>query len=138
MADIMDTEAGIMLVAEAMGIMSSKQVLRIMLALAFRGPLTLGEIKRAGLGRPNRILRHLKILEAEGYVKRVRRRFTHGPPGRRKNKTFYHYFCTDEFLPTAVLEIIQMLRRKHETMAEGYAQFERNLRVDDRLLFPQN
>jgi hypothetical protein len=136
MPDIMDSEAGIMLVAERMSVLSNRSILKLVLILSQRGPLTLEEIKRAGLGKVNKVISYLKFLESEGVVVRVRRRFTAGPPGRKKNKTFYHYFCCDEFVPTALMETITLIKRGHRTKAEACTQLERDLRLDDRLAFP--
>jgi hypothetical protein len=132
----MGSEAGLMLVAERMSVLTNRSILKLVLILSQRGPLTLEEIKKAGLGKVNKVISYLKFLESEGIVVRVRRRFTTGPPGRKKNKTFYHYFCCDEFVPTALMETISFIKRGHRAKIEACAQLERDLRLDDRLAFP--
>ena len=137
MGDIMETEAGLMLVAEKMGVLANRNILKLILILSQRGPLTKREIHQAGLGKVTKVNGYLRFLESTGTVVRVRRRLTTGPPGRQKNKSFYHYFCCDEFIPAALMETISFLRRGHVNKAEAFTRLELDLHMDDRLAFPE-
>jgi len=126
-SSIMGSEAGLMLLAEEFDFMASKQVLRILLALSQRGPLTQPEIIKLGLGRPYRIKALLAYLVEDGKIVKVKRSFSSKKPFEPP-QTFNHYFCSDEFIPAALTEVMHVLQRSHQAYADGFKRLRMELK----------
>lgn len=121
---LMNSESGIYLIAEEFGFLSSKNVTKLMLALSQRGPLTKRELAKLGWSRPMSIDRHLKLLEDQGLVVKVKR-YRLGNNDRKER--FVHYFCANEFIATAISEVVDVLARRHESYAEGFRRMKDDL-----------
>lgn len=114
-----------MLLAEEFDFLRNKQILRVMLALALKGPLTKKEFRKLGLGKPYRIKQTLDYLEDEGKIIKVKRVL------KRKSKpplVFVQYFMADEFIAAALAECCAMLERSHRAYADGFKRLAGELR----------
>ena len=116
-----------MLLAEEFDFLRDKQVLRIMLALSQKGPLTRPEIGRLGLGRPYRTTNLLAYLVDEGKIVKVKRSYR--PEGKFKAPINYnYYYCSDEFIAAALEEVLKMMERSHRAYADGFKRLRLELK----------
>ena len=118
--DLMQSEAGLMLIAEELALLSNKRILPIVLMLAMKSPRATKEITRSGLWKPYRIKKMLEFLEDQGIIVKVRRTTQAGAPGKKTTKRFNHYFCADEFIACALDETMALLERNHQAFADGF------------------
>ncbi len=124
---IMESEAGLMLLAEEFDFLANTQVLRILFALSKKGSLTRGEIVKLGLGKPYRIKATLNYLVDEGKIVKVKRVLRSKKP-RTPPKTFHHYFIADEFIATALVEVMDLLQRAHQDYADSFQRLSQELK----------
>ena len=124
---ILESEAGMMLLAEEFDFLANTQTLRVLLALSQKGPLAQKEILKLGLGKPYRIKATLKYLMDEGKIVRVKRIFKSKKP-RTPPKNFYHYFMADEFIACALSELMNVLQRSHQDYADSFERLSRELK----------
>jgi len=126
MASIMQSEAGLMLLAEEFDFLRSKKVLSILLLLATRGPLTKEQIAKSGIGKPYKLRKRLDFLVDQGILvlsKQVYKKAPHIPP---KNYTLY--YMADEFIGEAIVETAKLLQRSHQAYADGFRVLRNQLK----------
>lgn len=123
--NILSSDAGRLLVAEECDLLARRQVLKIALALSIGGPMTLRQIGKAGIGKPQDISKYLKFLVGQGRVIRMRRV---EPKQRNKpQKSMYYYYWADEHTSNALEEILLFLERRHREKAEAFAAMHSTL-----------
>lgn len=124
---IMGSEAGLMLMAEEFDFLGDATVLRIMLAVSQKGPLTRKEIVNLGFGKPYRIKNIIRFLVEDGRLVKVKR--VYKPDGQFKPPvTYVQYFCADEFVAAAIHETMCLLERTHTAYADGFKRLQNDLR----------
>jgi len=122
---MMNSEAGMMLMAEEFDFLRNKKTLRLFLALV-DGPKTLKQLKAARFAKPYRTVMLLDYLCDEGKIVKVKR-VIQNKFGKR-TKVFNEYYIADEFLACALSEIADLLQRSHQAYADGFAQLSQELK----------
>jgi hypothetical protein len=121
----MQSEAGMMLMAEEFDFLRNKHTLRIFLALV-DGPKTKAQLRKSRFGKPYRINLLLDYLVDEGKIVKVKR-VIHNKFAK-KHKTFNEYYIADEFLACVLSEICDLLQRSHAAYADGFKQLSGELK----------
>lgn len=124
-SSMMNSEAGMMLMAEEFDFLRNKKTLAIFLALV-DGPKTLKELRAMRFAKPYRTTMLLDYLCNEGKIVKVKR-VIHNKFGK-KHSTFNEYYIVDEFLVCALSEIADLLQRSHQDFADGFGQLSQDLK----------
>lgn len=122
---MMNSEAGMMLMAEEFDFLRNKHTLKIFLAL-IDGPKTMKQIRAFRFGKPYRITMLLEYLVSEGKIVKVKR-VIQDKFGKRAS-VFNEYHIADEFLACALSETADLLQRSHQAYADGFEQLSQELK----------
>lgn len=124
-SSMMNSEAGMMLMAEEFDFLRNKKTLAIFLELV-DGPKTLKELRASRFAKPYRTNLLLEYLCDEGKIVKVKR-VIQDSFGKRQS-TFNEYYIADEFLACALAEIADLLQRSHQAYADGFEQLSQKLK----------
>jgi hypothetical protein len=116
MRSLQDSEAGLMLMAEMLGIMSQKVIMRLLIKIAYGYPVHKSEIVDDRVER-----KALNFLLDEGHVLQLWGK-RDGESRRKK-----YLFPSDEFTRPIFDEVISLLQRQHEERAIAFARLKRDL-----------
>jgi hypothetical protein len=117
LSKLLESEAGLVLLAELFGIMGQKSALRIIMRLAYGAPLHKSEVVKSSLDR-----KILTFLIDEGHVLKIK--------AKRDGEKVWgkHYlFLADEHMRCTVEEVVHLLQRMHQERAIAFSRLEKDL-----------